>query len=115
MGAYINYDESINILVKNKDIINEISFPNLGACDMLATLPRVYLDPLTPIDVSKVIKEHRLKKQWTQRQLADRAGISRQTAWNVERDNHGTTVYTFERLLNAMGYELAIVPIERRD
>lgn len=115
MGTYINYDGAINILVKNKDIIEKASFPNLRACDVLATLPRVELDPLKNINVSKVIKELRTKKKWTQRQLAEKSGISRQTTWNVERDNHGTTVYTFEKLLNAMGYELAITPIERRD
>lgn len=113
MGVYINYDEAIKDIAKKRDVIDNMSFPYLGACDVLSTLPKVYIEPSTPIDVPSVIKERRLKKEWTQRQLADNAGISRQTAWNVERDNHGTTVYTFERLLNAMGYELAIVPMEK--
>lgn len=62
------------------------------------------------IDVPKVIKRCRKFRHLTQRELADRAMISRQTVWNVEQENHGTTVYTFERLLNAMGFELEIVP-----
>ena len=64
------------------------------------------------IDVPKTIKEYREFRHLTQRQLADKSGISRQTVWNVERENNGTTVYTFERLLNAMGFGLDIVPLE---
>ena len=67
------------------------------------------------IDVPKTIKEYREFRHLTQRQLADKSGISRQTVWNVERENHGTTVYTFEKLLNAMGFRLDIVPLESKD
>ena len=67
------------------------------------------------IDVPKTIKEYRQFRHLTQRQLADKSGISRQTVWNVERENNGTTVYTFERLLNAMGFGLDIVPLESKD
>ncbi len=63
------------------------------------------------IDVPKTIKEYREFRHLTQRQLADKSGISRQTVWNVERENNGTTVYTFEKLLNAMGFRLDIVPL----
>lgn len=66
------------------------------------------------IDVPKTIKEYRQFRHLTQRQLADKSGISRQTVWNVERENNGTTVYTFERLLNAMGFGLDIVPLESK-
>lgn len=64
------------------------------------------------IDVPKTIKEYREFRHLTQRQLADKSGISRQTVWNVERENNGTTVYTFEKLLNAMGFRLDIVPLD---
>ncbi len=67
------------------------------------------------IDVPKTIKSCRKFRHITQRELADRAMISRQTVWNVERENNGTTVYTFERLLNAMGFRLDIVPLESKD
>ena len=67
------------------------------------------------IDVPKTIKEYRQFRHLTQRQLADKSGISRQTVWNVERENNGTTVYTFEKLLNAMGFRLDIVPLESKD
>ena len=67
------------------------------------------------IDVPKTIKEYRQFRHLTQRQLADKSGISRQTVWNVERENNGTTVYTFERLLNAMGFGLDIVPLENKE
>ena len=68
------------------------------------------------IDVPKTIKSCRKFRHITQRQLADRAMISRQTVWNVERENNGTTVYTFEKLLNAMGFRLDIFPLgQERD
>ena len=62
------------------------------------------------LNVSKTIKDLRKLRHFTQRELADRSNISRQTVWNVERRN-ATTVYTFERLLNAMGFGLGIVPL----
>lgn len=62
------------------------------------------------LNVSKTIKDLRKLRHFTQRELADRSNISRQTVWNVERRN-ATTVYTFERLLNAMGFGLDIVPL----
>ena len=62
------------------------------------------------LNVSKTIKDLRKLRHFTQRELADRSNISRQTVWNVERRN-ATTVYTFERLLNAMGFRLDIVPL----
>ena len=62
------------------------------------------------LNVSKTIKDLRKLRHFTQRELADRSNISRQTVWNVERRN-ATTVYTFEKLLNAMGFGLDIVPL----
>ena len=60
------------------------------------------------IDAPNIIRECRRFRHLTQRQLADRSGVSRQTIWNVERDNNNTTLYTFERLLEAMGFEVYI-------
>ena len=60
------------------------------------------------IDAPNIIRECRRFRQLTQRQLADRSGVSRQTIWNVERDNNNTMLFTFEKLLEAMGFELVI-------
>lgn len=60
------------------------------------------------IDAPSIIRECRRFRHLTQRQLADRSGVSRQTIWNVERDNNNTTLYTFEKLLEAMGFEVYI-------
>lgn len=60
------------------------------------------------IDAPNIIRECRRFRHLTQRQLADRSGVSRQTIWNVERDNNNTTLYTFEKLLEAMGFEVYI-------
>lgn len=60
------------------------------------------------IDVPNIIRECRRFRHLTQKQLADRSGVSRQTIWNVERDNNNTMLFTFEKLLEAMGFELVI-------
>ena len=60
------------------------------------------------IDAPNIIRECRRFRPLTQRQLADRSGVSRQTIWNVERDNNNTMLFTFEKLLEAMGFELVI-------
>ena len=60
------------------------------------------------IDAPNIIRECRRFRRLTQRQLADRSGVSRQTIWNVEQDNNNTTLYTFEKLLEAMDFEVTI-------
>ena len=60
------------------------------------------------IDAAEIIKGCRKFRHLTRTQLADRSGVSRQTIWNVERDNNNTTLYTFEKLLEAMGFEVYI-------
>ena len=60
------------------------------------------------IDAAEIIKGCRKVRRLTRTQLADRSGVSRQTIWNVERDNNNTTLYTFEKLLEAMGFEVYI-------
>lgn len=60
------------------------------------------------IDAAEIIKGCRKFRRLTRTQLAERSGVSRQTIWNVERDNNNTTLYTFEKLLESMGFEVYI-------
>jgi transcriptional regulator with XRE-family HTH domain len=66
------------------------------------------------IDAGEVIKSCRLYKGWTQKQLALMSGVNRKTIGDLERNGTGPTLYTFETLLEAMGFELEIGLKEER-
>lgn len=53
----------------------------------------------------------RKKLKWTRPVLSEASGIGVNTILSVERNND-CKVSTFERLLEAMGYELEILPKE---
>ncbi|MBW2067696.1 MAG: helix-turn-helix transcriptional regulator [Deltaproteobacteria bacterium] len=56
------------------------------------------------------IREIRKKKGITQQELADRAGLSRQSISNLERGLVGrVTIAVLVKTLDALGYELDIV------
>lgn len=114
MNEYIKYEDTIDELVSKKEFIGAATFPYIGACAVVSSLPRVRLD-YSSIDAPKIIREYRTQKQWTQRQLAERSGVSKQTAWSVEQANHDPAISTFEKILNAMGYAIAIVPMDKED
>lgn len=56
------------------------------------------------------IKEIRERRGWTQRQLARKSGVSVQTIVNYEKDKNNPTIKSFEKILNAMGYDLYAKP-----
>ena len=62
------------------------------------------------MDYAKILKKCRRFRGVTQADLARRAGVSKHTVWIIENNKGGTTVETFEILLNALGFELTIVP-----
>lgn len=59
--------------------------------------------------VGEIVKECRLTKGMTQKQLSEMSGVARQTVADVESGRHGTSVAILTELLDAMGYELAVV------
>lgn len=59
--------------------------------------------------VGEIVKECRQTKGMTQKQLSEMSGVARQTVADVESGRHGTSVAILTELLDAMGYELAVV------
>ena len=62
------------------------------------------------MSTGSTIKEIRQRRGWTQRQLANKAGITAQSVVGYENDKINPTVKTFEKILNAMGYDLYAKP-----
>lgn len=62
-------------------------------------------------DTGEMVKMCRKKLKWTRPVLSEASGIGVNTILSVER-NSDCKVSTFERLLEAMGYELEILPKE---
>jgi len=51
------------------------------------------------------IKFERIKRNWSQETLAEKAGIGRTTLTNIERNLSSTTLDVVEKLAKAFGYE----------
>ena len=64
------------------------------------------------INQAEILKGCRTYKGLTQIQLADKSGIHQSTISGIERDLCGTTVDTFEALLNAMGFRIEVVELD---
>ena len=62
-------------------------------------------------DTGEMVRILRKKLGWTRNKLSDKAGMHISTVLNVER-NPDCKVSTFERLIEAMGYEIEILPKE---
>lgn len=60
------------------------------------------------IDIGETIRILREQRGWTQPQLAEKAGISRECIWRYERGITVPMVTSMEYLLEAMGYELVV-------
>lgn len=59
--------------------------------------------------MTKLLAEMRREAGFTQKQLADLAGVHKNTVSLLERDMKGVTVALLDRLLAPLGYELEIV------
>ena len=64
-------------------------------------------------DTGEIIKTCRKSLNWSRPKLSKEAGISLDTVINVERHNN-CKFSTFEKLIEAMGYEIEIIPSEQR-
>ena len=51
------------------------------------------------------LRRERLARGWSQRVLADQAGLTRTHVGSVERGEHSTTINTIEALAKALGVE----------
>lgn len=53
-------------------------------------------------DIAAYVKESRKKRGWSQRRLAEEAGVTEQTVVNLERGHHGPTWKTVAKLTSAL-------------
>ena len=64
-------------------------------------------------DTGEIVRMCRKSLKWSRPKLSNASGLSLQTIINVERQNN-CKFDTFEKLIEAMGYELEILPKEIR-
>ena len=64
-------------------------------------------------DVGQIIRACRNTRKWTKVKLSQVSGVSLDTIINVERKSD-CRLSTFEKLIEAMGYEIEILPKEYR-
>lgn len=62
------------------------------------------------MSAGSTIKEIRKRRGWTQRQLGIKAGVHAQMIVAYEKERVIPKVDSFEKILNAMGYELYARP-----
>lgn len=63
------------------------------------------------MNIGKTIREERIKRKWTQQQLADMTGLSLHSIINWENGYSGINVSSAEIILNALGLELDVKEI----
>lgn len=64
-------------------------------------------------DTGEMVRMCRKSLKWSRPKLSRESGISEQTIINVERQSN-CKFDTFEKLIEAMGYEIEILPTEQR-
>lgn len=65
------------------------------------------------MQIGKILQMCRWEKGLSQRGLEEISGVSRTTIGSIETNARGASVTVFAELLQAMGYELAVV--EKQD
>ncbi len=77
----------------------------------------VLLPRLTSIlkEMGENIKLARLRRKLTAEQVAERAGISRSTLWQVENGSPGTSLGTYTLVLHVLGLEKDLLSVAKDD
>lgn len=57
----------------------------------------------------EIIKEKRLKLGLSQKQLADKAGLSHNTIYNLETNRVSTNLETYEKICKVLGIKLSSI------
>jgi transcriptional regulator with XRE-family HTH domain len=57
----------------------------------------------TVIDIGPKVKEYRLERGWSQRQLGERAGLSGQLIWLIERGTANPSLESVAKIAGALG------------
>lgn len=65
--------------------------------------------------VGEQIRLARLRRRLSAQQVSERAGISRNTLYLLEKGNHGSSIETLFRVLHVLGLEQDYVAIARDD
>ena len=55
----------------------------------------------------EIIKEKRMKLGLSQKQLADKAGLSHNTVYNLETNRVSTNLETYEKICKVLGIKLS--------
>ena len=58
-------------------------------------------------DAHEIIKEKRLELGLSQKQLADKAGLSHNTVYNLETNRVSTNLETYEKICKVLGIKLS--------
>lgn len=58
-------------------------------------------------EVAATIRAERVERGWTQRQLAEKAGVSLRTITAAEGSEYGINDYTYGRIAKGLGVSLA--------
>lgn len=56
---------------------------------------------------NKIIKEKRLRLGWSQKELAQKAGLCHNTIYNLEANRGATKLETYEKVCNALGIKMS--------
>ncbi len=78
----------------------------------IVLLPKVQLLLET---VGENIRLARLRRKLTTQQVAERAGITRTTLWQVEKGNGGVSMATYAQLLLVLGLESDLEQLAKDD
>lgn len=66
-------------------------------------------------EMGENIKLARLRRKLTAEQVAERAGISRSTLWQVENGSPGTSFGTYALVLHVLGLEKDLLSVAKDD
>ena len=67
------------------------------------------------IELGGNIKLARLRRKWTTEQVAERAGISRTTLWQIEKGIHHVSIGAYAQVLFILGLEKDLLQIATED
>lgn len=60
-------------------------------------------------DAHEIIKEKRMELGLSQKQLADKAGLSHNTVYNLESNRVSTNLETYEKICKVLGIKLSSI------
>ena len=66
-------------------------------------------------EMGENIKLARLRRRLSVEQVAERAGISRSTLWNIEKGSAGTSLEAYTQVLHVLGLEKDLLSIAKDD